>query len=68
MTTTDDAVFAHAALDAAFRAMERGEADVAIAQAMLPYLLTIARHGVEAAMGKCPDLARGVYTLQGRLR
>ncbi|MGB7718699.1 MAG: alanine dehydrogenase, partial [Bryobacteraceae bacterium] len=41
-------------------------ASVAIAQAMLPYLLTIARHGVEAALEKCPDLARGVYTLRGR--
>ena len=38
-------------------------ASVAIAQAMLPYLLTIARHGVEAALEKCPELARGVYTL-----
>jgi alanine dehydrogenase len=41
-------------------------ASVAIAQAMLPYLLSIARHGVEAALEKCPDLARGVYTLRGR--
>jgi alanine dehydrogenase len=39
---------------------------VAISQAMLPYLLSIARHGVEGAIGKCPDLARGVYTLAGR--
>ena len=41
-------------------------ASVAIAQAMLPYLLAIARHGVEAAIEKCPELARGVYTLRGR--
>lgn len=41
-------------------------ASVAIAQAMLPYLLSIARHGVEQAIEKCPDLARGVYLLRGR--
>ena len=41
-------------------------ASVAIAQAMLPYVLTIAKHGVDAALGKCPELARGVYTLRGR--
>lgn len=40
-------------------------ASVAIAQAMLPYLLSIARHGVDAAIEKCPDLARGVYLLRG---
>ena len=39
---------------------------VAIAQAMLPYLLSIARHGVEVAIEECPDLARGVYLLRGR--
>jgi alanine dehydrogenase len=41
-------------------------ASVAIAQAMLPYLLSIARHGVESAIDQCPDLARGVYLLRGR--
>ncbi|HTP33957.1 MAG TPA: alanine dehydrogenase [Candidatus Acidoferrales bacterium] len=41
-------------------------ASVAIAQAMLPYLLTIARHGIDEALEKCPDLRRGVYTLRGR--
>jgi alanine dehydrogenase len=41
-------------------------ASVAIAQAMLPYVLTIAKHGMEGAIGKCPELARGVYTLRGR--
>jgi alanine dehydrogenase len=41
-------------------------ASVAVAQAMLPYVLTIAKHGVESAIGKCPELARGVYTLRGR--
>ena len=39
---------------------------VAIAQAMLPYLLDIGREGVEAALERCPDLARGVYTHGGR--
>src|ERR1019366_826989 len=32
-------------------------ASVAVGQAMLPYLLTIARHGVESAIQKCPELA-----------
>jgi alanine dehydrogenase len=41
-------------------------ASVAIAQAMLPYLLSLARHGAEVAAEKCPDLARGVYLLRGR--
>jgi len=41
-------------------------ASVAIAQAMLPYLLSIASHGIDRALEKCPDLARGVYTLRGR--
>jgi hypothetical protein len=38
---------------------------VAIAQAMLPYVLTIAKHGVQNALALCPDLKRGVYTLRG---
>ena len=41
-------------------------ASVAIAQAMLPYVLTIAKHGVDGALERCPELARGVYTLRGR--
>jgi alanine dehydrogenase len=41
-------------------------ASVALGQAMLPYLLTIATHGVDGALEKCPELARGVYTLRGR--
>jgi alanine dehydrogenase len=41
-------------------------ASVAIAQAMLPYVLTIAKHGVEGAIERCSELARGVYTLRGR--
>lgn len=40
-------------------------ASIAISQAMLPYLLAIAEHGVEAAMRARPDLARGVYTHGG---
>jgi alanine dehydrogenase len=40
-------------------------ASVAIAQATLPYLLTIAKHGVQEAIAICPDLKRGVYTLRG---
>lgn len=39
---------------------------IAIAQAMLPYLLSIARHGTEPAMEQCPDLRRGVCMLRGR--
>ncbi|SPF35572.1 Alanine dehydrogenase [Candidatus Sulfopaludibacter sp. SbA4] len=38
---------------------------VAIAQAMLPYLLEIARAGVDGAVAGCAELARGVYTLRG---
>jgi alanine dehydrogenase len=38
---------------------------IAIAQAMLPYLLSIAKHGAEPAIEKCPDLKRGIYTLCG---
>jgi alanine dehydrogenase len=41
-------------------------ASVAVAQAMLPYVLTIAKHGLEGALQKCTELARGVYTLRGR--
>jgi len=39
---------------------------VAVGQAMLPYVLAIAKHGVDGAIGKCSELARGVYTLRGR--
>ncbi|HEY1339953.1 MAG TPA: NAD(P)-dependent oxidoreductase, partial [Bryobacteraceae bacterium] len=41
-------------------------ASVAIAQATLPYVLTIAKHGVEGALERCPDLRRGVCALRGR--
>ncbi len=40
-------------------------ASAAIAQAMLPYLLTVARHGIEGALALCPDLKRGLYMLRG---
>jgi alanine dehydrogenase len=39
---------------------------VAIAQAMLPYVLNIADCGVEEAVAACADLQRGLYTLRGR--
>jgi alanine dehydrogenase len=39
---------------------------IAIAQAMLPYLLSIARNGVDSAIEKCPDLKRGIYMLRGK--
>ena len=38
----------------------------AIAQAMLPYLLSIAKYGAATAIEKCPDLRRGIYTLAGQ--
>jgi alanine dehydrogenase len=41
-------------------------ASVAIAQAILPYLLEIAGKGLDRALAECPELARGVYTLRGR--
>jgi alanine dehydrogenase len=39
---------------------------MAIAQAMLPYLLQIAGEGADAAIREHPELARGTYTLRGR--
>lgn len=39
---------------------------VAIAQATLPYLLSVARHGAAEAAVRCPDLRRGIYLLGGR--
>lgn len=38
---------------------------IAVAQALLPYLLRLASHGIEAALAGAPDLARGVYTHAG---
>jgi len=40
-------------------------ASIAVAQALLPYVLTIAKHGVMGALEKCRELARGVCTLDG---
>lgn len=40
-------------------------ASAAIAQATLPYILTLARYGVAGAIEKCPDLRRGICSLQG---
>ncbi len=39
---------------------------VAIAQAMLPYLMKLASAGVDAALENCPDLRRGLYTVRGK--
>jgi alanine dehydrogenase len=39
---------------------------VAIAQAMLPYLLKLAESGVDAAIDACADLRRGLYLIRGR--
>jgi len=39
---------------------------VAIAQAMLPYVLELADRGIDAGIAECPDLQRGVYTIRGR--
>jgi len=41
-------------------------ASMAIAQAMLPYVLTIAKFGVAGALERCPDLRRGIYGRKGR--
>jgi alanine dehydrogenase len=38
----------------------------ALAQALLPYLLSMAESGVEGALARSPDLARGVYTFGGK--
>lgn len=39
---------------------------VAVAQAILPYLLRIGELGIEEAIRRIPDIARGVYTHQGK--
>ena len=39
---------------------------VAIAQAMLPYLLQLAEHGIDGAIDGCADLRRGAYMVHGR--
>jgi alanine dehydrogenase len=38
---------------------------IAVAQAMLPYLLRIGKDGIAGALAGCPDLARGAYVYQG---
>jgi alanine dehydrogenase len=42
-------------------------ASIAIAQALLPYVLTIARHGISGALEKCPALGRAIYARNGRV-
>ncbi|HTT64121.1 MAG TPA: alanine dehydrogenase [Bryobacteraceae bacterium] len=39
---------------------------VAVAQALLPYLLQIGELGIDDAMQRVPDVARGAYTHQGK--
>jgi len=39
---------------------------VAVAQAILPYLLRIGELGVDQAIDRVPDIARATYTHQGR--
>jgi alanine dehydrogenase len=41
-------------------------ASMAIAQAVLPYALTTARHGLQGALDICPALGRGAFALPGR--
>jgi alanine dehydrogenase len=38
---------------------------IALAQAMMPYLIRITGQGVAGALRNCPELARGVYTYRG---
>jgi hypothetical protein len=33
---------------------------------MLPYLLTLDEHGVDAAIDSCADLRRGIYLWRGK--
>jgi len=40
-------------------------ASIALAQALMPYLIRLGDLGVETAFQKCPQLARGVYTHRG---
>lgn len=40
-------------------------ASTALSQASLPYILQLGEHGVEQALKRSPELARGVYTLWG---
>jgi alanine dehydrogenase len=69
-TTLADPTFAHKGVThfcvPNFTADLGRSSSIAIAQAMLPYLLSIAKYGVEGAIENCPDLKRGLYTLGGR--
>ncbi len=38
---------------------------VAVAQGLMPYLLLMARDGIDGALSACPELAGGVYTYNG---
>ena len=38
---------------------------MALAQALLPYLVKISEHGLEGALRSCRDLVRGTYTHAG---
>jgi alanine dehydrogenase len=40
-------------------------ASIALAQAMMPYLVRLGELGIEGALAACPQLARGVYTYRG---
>jgi alanine dehydrogenase len=68
-TTIAEPTFAHKGVNhfcvPNFTADLGRSASVAIAQAMLPYVLTIAKHGITEALAICPDLKRGVCTLRG---
>jgi len=39
---------------------------VAVAQAILPYILRIGELGIDQAIEKCPDIARAAYTHRGK--
>jgi alanine dehydrogenase len=39
---------------------------VAVAQAILPYMLRIGDLGIDKAIERVPDIARGAYTHQGK--
>jgi alanine dehydrogenase len=39
---------------------------VAVAQAILPYMLRIGELGIDKAIERVPDIARGAYAHQGK--
>ncbi len=69
-TTLDDPVFVHQGI--VHYCVPNMTADIArtasaaLAQASLPHILEIAQHGLEAAVLRSPELARGVYTYRGQ--